>query len=127
VVEDLVVARLDEIVYTVTGTRRITVQWMYRIQDTTLAEPVKVAGAAARKRGAKQAENVSLLLLNASGRFLLLLGAEQRAHASLRPVCRARDLLAPLHTPQKILSCAAVLFSTNLFDAVLCAARSLTR
>lgn len=61
VVEDLCVARLDDIVYTVTGERKITVQWLYRVQDTTLAEPVKVVGGATRKRGAKQADDVSLL------------------------------------------------------------------
>lgn len=115
-VEDLYVARLDEIVYTVTGKRRITVQWLYRIQDTNLAEPVKVAGGATRRRGAQHAGDVSLLQSPRGCLCCWLLGRAQPATSACRPGI-IRTLFAHASEP---LTCAATLLATHTWAVVCC-------
>lgn len=109
-VPDLYVARLDEIVYTVTGKRRITVQWLYRIQDTNLAEPVKVVGGATRRRGTQHADDVSLLQNPRDCLCCwLLLGRAQRQPSIIRIQCMPPSF-----------SCAAMLFATDACAVVCC-------
>jgi hypothetical protein len=49
-VDDHYVARVTEIFVTVGGQRKIAVQWMYRMQDTELAEAIKADNGYKPKR-----------------------------------------------------------------------------
>lgn len=40
------VARVVQIMYTLSGRRSVTVHWMYRLEDTAVAEAVQAAGTA---------------------------------------------------------------------------------
>jgi hypothetical protein len=63
-VDDHYVARVTEIFVTVGGQRRIAVQWMYRMQDTGLAEAIKTDSGYKPKRSDKVCQSGGWLLAN---------------------------------------------------------------